>query len=537
MLALAAHRLAIPTLILDPHPDAPAKQVSSVSSLPAGLTHVHAAYSPSSDESGSEANYEALKRLAAQSTVTTIEIEHVDAKGLARLEKDGYVVQPSAKTIALVQDKFAQKQHLQAAGVPVCDAVQADSATDLLKAIDTLGLPLMLKRRTGAYDGRGNAIVRSRDEAEAAMKSLGGSGCYAERWAKFKMEVAVIAVRDVHGNVQSYDPAQTIQRESICRVVLAPIQAKAATIVRAREVAELAIRSLDGAGVFGVELFVLDNEQETVVLNELAPRVHNGGHWTTAGCATSQFENHVRAVAGLPLGSTRMVVPRAAMVNIIGSAAGPEAVDLVVRAAQETPGASVELYGKGWRAGRKLGHINIVGNNDAQLRARLRPILQATNDPEVNSLAPATPPKGVNHPFPLVSIVMGSTTDLPVMQKAADVLDDFGIPYEMLVVSAHRTPDRLYAFSRAAESRGVKVIIAGAGGAAHLPGMVAAMTPLPVIGVPVKTTALSGVDSLYSIVQMPVRIVVLLRSSGCGAGLTTWGSDVLAWDTGGDGGH
>ncbi|MEQ8800248.1 MAG: 5-(carboxyamino)imidazole ribonucleotide mutase [Salinisphaeraceae bacterium] len=109
---------------------------------------------------------------------------------------------------------------------------------------------------------------------------------------------------------------------------------------------------------------------------------------------------------------------------------------------------------------------------------------------------------------PLVGIIMGSDSDLPVMQKAADMLDELAVPYELTIVSAHRTPQRLYDYAGGAEERGLRVIIAGAGGAAHLPGMAAALTPLPVIGVPVNVTAFSGQDSLLSIVQMPAGIPV-----------------------------
>ncbi|MBK1716141.1 5-(carboxyamino)imidazole ribonucleotide mutase [Thiocystis violacea] len=109
---------------------------------------------------------------------------------------------------------------------------------------------------------------------------------------------------------------------------------------------------------------------------------------------------------------------------------------------------------------------------------------------------------------PLVGIIMGSDSDLPVMREAAAILDDFGVPYEMTIVSAHRTPKRLYDYAESAVARGLRVIIAGAGGAAHLPGMAAAITPLPVIGVPVKTSSLSGQDSLLSIVQMPAGVPV-----------------------------
>lgn len=108
----------------------------------------------------------------------------------------------------------------------------------------------------------------------------------------------------------------------------------------------------------------------------------------------------------------------------------------------------------------------------------------------------------------LVSIIMGSDSDLHVMKDAAEILDKFGISYELTIVSAHRTPKRMYDFALSAEKKGIKVIIAGAGGSAHLPGMVASLTPLPVIGVPIQSKAMSGIDSLYSIVQMPPGIPV-----------------------------
>lgn len=109
---------------------------------------------------------------------------------------------------------------------------------------------------------------------------------------------------------------------------------------------------------------------------------------------------------------------------------------------------------------------------------------------------------------PQVGIIMGSDSDLPVMKEAAEMLDELGVAYELTVVSAHRTPKRLYDYAETAAKRGLKVVIAGAGGAAHLPGMVASLTPLPVIGVPIKSKTMSGIDSLHSIVQMPPGIPV-----------------------------
>lgn len=174
-------------------------------------------------------------------------------------------------------------------------------------------------------------------------------------------------------------------------------------------------------------------------------------------------------------------------------------------------GCAVHLYGKSeCRKGRKMGHVTIIGNSDSEVHSRLRPLLKSlpsgSTEEELALYAPEAPAQGsgFSHKYPLVGVIMGSDSDLPVMIPAARILGRFKIPYELTIVSAHRTPDRLVEYARSASSRGLRTIIAGAGGAAHLPGMVAAMTALPVIGVPVKGSSLDGVDSLHSIVQMPV---------------------------------
>jgi phosphoribosylaminoimidazole carboxylase len=205
------------------------------------------------------------------------------------------------------------------------------------------------------------------------------------------------------------------------------------------------------------------------------------------------------------------------MLNIIGSSSELHELDVIKNAALAIPGASVHLYGKAAnRKGRKMGHITIVADSDANLRNRLRPLLEALSGNSIDEITMYAPPQqspgsGYSSSHPLVGVIMGSDSDLPVMLPAARILDRFGVPYELTIVSAHRTPDRLVEYARSASSRGLRTIIAGAGGAAHLPGMVAAMTSLPVIGVPVKGSSLDGVDSLHSIVQMPVSFVYLFR--------------------------
>lgn len=208
------------------------------------------------------------------------------------------------------------------------------------------------------------------------------------------------------------------------------------------------------------------------------------------------------------------------MLNLIGHSPSMKEIEDTVQVALKIPGATVHLYGKSeCRKGRKMGHITIVADSDSELRTRLRPLLESlpsSTPEEIEAYAPApqVPGSGFSSRNPLVGIIMGSDSDLPVMLPAARILDQFKVPYELSIVSAHRTPDRLVEYARSAATRGLRTIIAGAGGAAHLPGMVAAMTPLPVIGVPVKGSTLDGVDSLHSIVQMPVSWSALLTSYG-----------------------
>lgn len=209
-----------------------------------------------------------------------------------------------------------------------------------------------------------------------------------------------------------------------------------------------------------------------------------------------------------------MKVSSAAMLNLIGYSNSMTDITKIAHVALEVPGASVHLYGKAeCRKGRKMGHITLVGDSEGSVRENLRPLLNLLPDatPESTELyapLPLIPGSGRSSAQPLAGIIMGSDSDLPVMLAAARILDQFYVPYELTIVSAHRTPHRMSQYARSAASRGLRVIIAGAGGAAHLPGMVAAMTPLPVIGVPVKGSTLDGVDSLHSIVQMPVSNTV-----------------------------
>ncbi|KAJ7552200.1 hypothetical protein O6H91_06G045900 [Diphasiastrum complanatum] len=448
---------------------------------------------------------------------------------------EGGDVQPKPFTIRIIQDKYLQKVHFSQHSVPLSDFMQIDNVESLEKASHLFGFPLMIKSRCLAYDGRGNAVARCQGDLMAAVNALGGfeRGLYAEKWAPFVKELAVMVARGRDSRLHSFPVVETIQRENICHLVEAPAQVSVEVATRAVRIAEQAVGSLDGAGVFGVELFLLVDGQ--VLLNEVAPRPHNSGHYSIEACITSQFEQHLRAVLGLPLGETSMKVPAAVMYNVLGEdegTAGFSAAQKILRRAVSIPGASVHWYEKpDIRKHRKMGHITVVGSTMEVARARMNEILSFSG--QITSICS----KAETHikayqsavsdhvekqeESPLIGIIMGSDSDLPVMKAAAEVLDSFGVSYEVTVVSAHRTPLRMVDYAQKAQQRGIKVIIAGAGGAAHLPGMVAALTPLPVIGVPVKASALDGVDSLLSIVQMPkgVPVAVVAIQNATNAGL------------------
>ena len=302
--------------------------------------------------------------------------------------------------------------------------------------------------------------------------------------------------------------------DGVCREVLVPGRLPPDVVERARALGQAVAEIAGAVGVLAVELFWSGG---VLMVNEIAARPHNSGHWTIEGAVTSQFENHLRAVLDLPLGSPAPQHAQVASVNIFGGAAGEDPLTLLP-GGLATEGAHVHLYGKATRPGRKLGHVTVCGDDaedsaGAGLGGRRGPgHAPSEGSPDRLGAALMTP---------LVAVVMGSSSDLSVMQDAVEVLERFGVPHEVRVVSAHRTPDDMIAFGHAAAARGLRVIIAGAGGAAHLPGMLSSVTTLPVIGVPVALAHLDGLDSLLSIVQMPrgVPVATMAVNGSRNAGL------------------
>lgn len=338
MLALAGHPLGFSFLVVDPSPQACAGAVT---------THICADY-------GDPA---ALSRLAREADVVTYEFENVAASTLEQLAATR-PVRPALRALLTARDRAMEKQLFGELGIATPRYRLIDREDDLAAALRHCGLPALLKTRTEGYDGKGQVFIRSASEAVTAWDQVGRRPAIIEQVIAFEREVSVIAARGIDGDVRFYPLAENIHREGILRLSRSrpddPMQGLA------REYAGKLLLALDYVGIIALELFEVDG---ALLANEFAPRVHNSGHWTIEGAATSQFENHLRAVAGLPLGDTHATAPTA-MVNLISQM--PDA-DRVLR----HPGCHLHAYGKAARPGRKLGHITVTAPDAVELERRL----------------------------------------------------------------------------------------------------------------------------------------------------------------------
>jgi 5-(carboxyamino)imidazole ribonucleotide synthase len=351
MTCLAAWPLGIRVAVLG-RPDEPAAPMA------AGLVE------------GDWRDADALRRLGETCAVVTLENEFVDAAALAAVQAAGTPVRPDAGALGTVQDKARQKELLRGAGLPTAPFAVVERAEDLAAAGRELGWPLMLKARRLGYDGYGNATCADEEEARAALARLdGGDGVLAEGLVAFERELAAMVARAPSGAEAAYPVVETVQANHVCHEVVAPAPIAAEAARRASEIARAAAAAARGVGVTGVEMFLLTGGE--VLVNELAPRPHNSGHYTIEAAETSQFENHLRGVLALPLGDVGMRAPAAAMVNLLGSRTGPARPD--VARALAVPGAHLHLYDKAEvRPGRKMGHVTALGETAGDALARAR---------------------------------------------------------------------------------------------------------------------------------------------------------------------
>ncbi len=355
MLALAGTAMGLEVHVLERRRTAPALRLASSSIL------------------GDWDDPACLLELGSRVEVVTLENEFVDADGLRALEQAGHRLYPSAASIAVVQDKLVQKQTLAAAGLPVQAFRAVGSVDEIAMAAAELGWPLVLKTRRHGYDGKGNVTLQRQDEAASAWSRLGGDsngGLYVEAYCHFKQELATIITTGPDGGQVCYPLVASFQQDHICHVVHAPAPVPAAVSAQAMRLARDAVNAVGGVGSFGVELFLGDGDD--IRINELAPRVHNSGHYSIEACVCSQFENHVRAVCGWPLGSVGMLRPVAVMVNLLGDGAG-DACPRGLQDALALPGVHVHDYGKECSApGRKMGHVTVLGEELSETDALAR---------------------------------------------------------------------------------------------------------------------------------------------------------------------
>jgi len=507
---------------------------------------------------------------AAPADVLTFEHEHQDADLLRQLEDEGVSVQPTPAALELARDKLAMRRAMAQAGLPQprwseAAGSQEEMRAQILAFGEVTGWPLVIKTPRGGYDGHGVLLVHSPaelDQGEASQwiaqtaaaregrrsaqtgggGSLGGAAVTSlllEEAVAFTRELAVLLARSPSGEVACWPVVQSVQADGVCSEVLAPAPGLDEAAVREAERIGRAVATGFGVtGVLAVELFAVEEPGQPTALyvNELAMRPHNSGHWTQDGAVTSQFAQHLRAVADLPLGSgagpcrgprrSRSPGPPSWSTTSVAStsrALAPwHARSRSTRRPVSTSTASSGAQGAS--SGTSTSPCQGIRPSRSRLR-RPRPCASA---PAPSSPSYAVMPEPSRQPLttngrrklmsattqPVVGIVMGSDSDWPTMEAAAQALDELGISYEADVVSAHRMPTEMIDYGRTASSRGLRVIVAGAGGAAHLPGMLAAVTELPVIGVPVPLKHLDGMDSLLSIVQMPAGVPVATVSIG-----------------------
>lgn len=316
---------------------------------------------------GSHTDLEDLRRVAAGATALTFDHEHVPTELLEKLVAEGVNVLPPPEALVHAQDKLVMRRRLQALGAPVPRYLGIEDP-DALAQLDgfaaQVGASLVVKAARGGYDGRGVQMARDVDHAReiAAEYLAGGVAVLVEERVTLRRELSALVARSPFGQGAAWPVVETVQRDGICVQVIAPAPDLAPEV--ASDAQQLALRlagELGVVGVLAVELF--ETGAGALMVNELAMRPHNSGHWTMDGSRTSQFEQHLRAVLDYPLGDTDAVVPVTVMANVLGAAQTPQmSVDeRLHHLFARMPDAHVHLYGKAERPGRKVGHINFVG--------------------------------------------------------------------------------------------------------------------------------------------------------------------------------
>ncbi|GED61442.1 5-(carboxyamino)imidazole ribonucleotide synthase [Brevibacillus formosus] len=362
MIALAGRAMGYRFVTMDPTADAPCGQTAD--------RQIVASYD----------DVEAAMQLASVSDVISYEFENVDAQVAEVLESRAYVPQGS-RLLRITQNRIREKTAIREIGIPVAPFCVVNSLEDLQNAVRELGLPAVMKTATGGYDGKGQWVLRSEAELEEAYETLSKAGTelIVEQFVPFQMELSVIAARNPAGELAVFPVSENIHHENILHLSIVPARISAQVAARAEEIARTIVEKLDVVGLIAVELFLTEDGQ--LYVNELAPRPHNSGHFTMDACVTSQFEQHVRAVCNLPLGSTELL-SSVVMVNILGEHLQPviDQIDKLPRTAK------LHLYGKAEsKAKRKMGHINVLAPTVEEALTLIDELKIWTNTSEVLS--------------------------------------------------------------------------------------------------------------------------------------------------------
>lgn len=312
-----------------------------------------------------------LRAVTEGCAVVTFDHEHVPTEHLHALAADGIAVRPGPDALVHAQDKGVMRERLAALGVPCPRNAIVASVAD----VEAFGFPCVLKTTRGGYDGRGVWVVRSAADAAEPFRVAAETGVrlLAEELVDFRRELSALVARAPSGQAAAYPVVASTQLDGICHEVIAPAPDLDPDLAaRAQELALRIAGELDVTGILAVELF--ETRDGRILVNELAMRPHNTGHWTQDGAVTSQFENHLRAVLDLPLGSPSPRARWTVMVNILGSEdpSVGRLWDGFPHAMARDPRLRVHLYGKDLRPGRKVGHVNAYGDDldDCLERAR-----------------------------------------------------------------------------------------------------------------------------------------------------------------------
>jgi 5-(carboxyamino)imidazole ribonucleotide synthase len=317
---------------------------------------------------GSPGDPDAMTRLAERVDVVTFDHELVDVEMLRQLETAGHLVAPTSATMTLAQNKRLQREQLSRAGFPNPRFLSTDSADDAVAFAANTGWPVVVKAAQGGYDGRGVWVVRAEPELRSLFTDLNQRGVppLVEEFLPLEGEIAVLVARNGRGESVVYPPVETVQRDGICNELRVPAIGSDATLRQAAQVAHDIAEHIGMIGIMAIEFFICGGR---LLVNELAPRPHNSGHWTIDGAETSQFEQHLRAVLGLPLGSPALTAAQVATVNILGVEGGVDPRDVLVEGLA-VPGAHIHLYGKTPRPARKLGHVTVTGEDRDEVFAQ-----------------------------------------------------------------------------------------------------------------------------------------------------------------------